>query len=214
MIRLRPSIAPNLLNSPQQYTAQHFDQLLRELRVYFNTLDNGTSNVFGVFGGQYLDFPYGLFFNTVDQTFANPNQAYPIAYNQTYLHNGVELKNATEIHVTVGGIYNFQYSGQLSSSNSNAKTAFLWIKRNDIDIGFSTHAYTITGSGTKFEISWNFNIDMQAGDFLELEMAVTEATAFLDAVDPTSPHPGIPSSVMAVNYMGPLPDVPPIPPPP
>jgi hypothetical protein len=212
MIRLRPSKAPNLLNTPQVYSAQHFDQLLRELRVYFNTIDNGTSNAFGIFGGQYIDFPNGLFFNTVDQTFANPNQAYPVVYNQTYLNSGVELKNTTEIHVSVGGIYNFQYSGQLSSTNANAKTAYLWIKRNDTDIGFSTHAYTISGSGTQFEISWNFNIDMQAGDFLELEMAVTENTAFLDATDPTSPHPGIPSSVLAVNYMGPLPDVLPTPP--
>lgn len=37
---LIPSKAPNLLNSPQTYSAQHFDQLLRELRVYFNTIDH------------------------------------------------------------------------------------------------------------------------------------------------------------------------------
>jgi hypothetical protein len=212
MIRLRPSKAPNLLNTPQVYSAQHFDQLLRELRVYFNTIDNGTSNAFGVFGGQYIDFPNGLFFNTVDQTFANPNQAYPVVYNETYLNSGVELKNNSEAHVSVGGIYNFQYSGQLSSSSGSTKTAYIWIRRSNTDIGFSTHAYTITGSGTDVEISWSFNIDMQAGDYLEIIAAVTDTGAFLDARAAASPHPGIPSSVLAVNYMGPLPDVLPTPP--
>lgn len=212
MIRLLPSKAPNLLNSPQGYSAQHFDQLSRELRVYFNSLDNGTQNLFGPFGGQYVEFPNGLFFNTADQTFALPDVAYPIAYNTTYLGNGVTLQNTSEIHVEIGGVYNFQYSGQLASSNASSKTAYLWIKRNNVDIGYSTHAYTIAGSGTNFVIGWSFNIDMQEGDYLELEMAVTDTTAYLDAVVATSPHPGISSSVMAVNYMSPLPDVIPAPP--
>lgn len=40
-----PPKSPNLLISPQSYSAQHFDQLLRELRVYFNTIDNYLSQV-------------------------------------------------------------------------------------------------------------------------------------------------------------------------
>jgi hypothetical protein len=44
---LRAFRAPNLINAPQQYETRHHDQVYRELRVYFNTVDNGFSNLFG-----------------------------------------------------------------------------------------------------------------------------------------------------------------------
>ncbi len=205
---------PNLPYAPPQWSGQYQEQFNNALRLYFNRLSNATQYLLGPNGGQFVDCPNGLFFNTSDQTFAAINTAYPVVFNATYLNNAVALASGStsKIQVSVGGIYNFQYSGQLLSTNSSAKDVFLWIKRNDITIGYSTHAYTLTGNNEYTEVNWNFNIDLDAGEYLELEISTTDTNVRLDAVAATSPHPGIPSGVMAVNFIAPLPDPRPTPP--
>lgn len=213
-MKLDSPAVPALALAPMEYSAFFQDQYSNILRLYFNRLQNITQNVLGPNGGRYIDCPNGLFFNTADQTFAAINTAYPVVFNATYLNNAVALQtgSTSRIEVTIGGIYNFQYSGQLLSTNSSAKNVFIWIKRNDITINYSTHAYTLSANNEYVEISWNFNIDLDVGEYLELEIATSDTNVQLDAVAPTSPHPGIPSSVMAVNFIAPLPDPRPTPP--
>ena len=211
---LRAPTAPNLPLSPYEFDSRYQEGLNNVLRLYFNGLNNVFQSLLGPNGGQYIGCPNGLFFNTADQTFAATNTAYPVVYNATYLNNAVALQSGStsRIEVSIGGVYNFQYSGQLLSTNSSSKNVYLWIKRNNIVIGYSTHAYTLSSNNEYTEISWNFNIDLDVGEYLELEVASTDTNVRLDAVAATSPHPGIPSSVMAVNFISPLPDPRPTPP--
>lgn len=205
---------PALPLATEGYDRPYQDQLNNVHRLFYNRLTNAMNAMLGGAGGQYLDIPNGLFFNTADQTFAAINTAYPVVYNQTYLSSNVQLRSGStsEIQVLIGGVYNFQYSGQLLSTNSSAKNVFLWIKRNGVTIGYSTHAYTLSANSEYQQINWNFNIDMQAGDYLELEVATTDTNVRLDAVAATTPHPGVPSSVMTVNFISPLPATLPTPP--
>lgn len=214
MIYLDSPQPPNLPYAPREWNPEYQEQLNNVLRLYFNRLSNATQFLLGPNGGQYVDCPNGLFFNTADQTFSVANTAYPVVFNATYLNNAVALQagSTSRIEVAIAGIYNFQYSGQLLSTNSSAKNVFVWIKRNDITINYSTHAYTLSANNEYVEISWNFNIDLDVGEYLELEVATSDTNVQLDAVSPTSPHPGIPSSVMAVNFIAPLPDPRPTPP--
>ena len=212
--RLDPPAAPNLPLAPALYERVYHEANNNVLRLYFNRLDTVLRALFGSDGGQYIDRPNGLFFNTADQTFAATNTAYPVVFNNTYLNNAVALQagSTSKIEVSISGIYNFQYSGQLLSTNSSAKNVYIWIKRNNVTIGYSTHAYTLSSNNEYTEISWNFNIDLAAGEYLELEIAATDTAVRLDAEAATSPHPGIPSSVLAVNFVAPLPDPRPTPP--
>ena len=205
---------PNLPLAGQEYTAQYQDQLNNVLRLYFNQLTTIIGAITGENGGQYIDCPNGLVFNTVDQTFATPNTAYPIVYNTTYLSNAVQLKSgsSSQIEVLVGGVYNFQYTGQVLSTSANAKTIDIWIRRNGIDIPYSNRARTVSANNQYAPITWNFNIDLAAGEYVELMAAVTDVTLYLDAMAATSPHPGTSSSVLTINFIAPLPDVRPTPP--
>lgn len=177
-------------------------------------LSNVFSALLGPAGARYMDRPNGLFFSTTTQTLAATNTAKPIEFEITYLANGVEVNAGTEsrIYASYDGVYNFQFSGQLTSTNSSAKTVFVWIVRNGVDIGYSTHAYSISGSGHLLEISWNFSIDMQDGNYIEFEWAADDTNVSLTATAATSPHPGIPSAVCAVSYVAPLPVTLPTPP--
>lgn len=119
MTILRATKAPNLINAPQAYEARHHDQIYRELRVYFNALDNATSALFGSLGGDYLTFSYGSFYDTTDQTDGDTTREYFIRLNTTDLNQGVTVENrsitftgdiaATTLTVTVapteGAIY-------------------------------------------------------------------------------------------------------------
>lgn len=211
---LETPIVPNLPTPGKVYDEMTADQHNSMLRNFMLKLMSSLRSVLGKNGGQYIDCPNGLFFSTDDQTLAAINTATPVLFPIEYLNNGVEVNAGTEsrIYVSIGGIYNFQFSGQLVSGSSSAKQVYLWIKRNGTSIGYSTHQYTISGSSNHININWNFNIDMQAGQYLELEWAANDTNVTLEATAATSPHPGIPSAVMAVNFIAPLPDVIPTPP--
>lgn len=213
-MKLDSPAAPALALAPMEYSAFFQDQYSNILRLYFNRLQNITQNVLGPNGGRYIDCPNGLFFNTASQTFAVTNTAYPVVFNATYLNNAVALQtgSTSRIEVTIGGIYNFQYSGQVKTSSASDKNLYLWIARNGIDIGYSTHAWTFHDNNHYAEVSWNFNIDLSAGEYIELFIASDSTDIKLDAEAATAPHPGIPSSVMAVNFIAPLPDPRPTPP--
>lgn len=205
---------PALVNAPSRYDQLSFSQNNKLLRTFFLKITNIFNSLLGPAGSRYMDRPNGLFFSITTQTLAATNTAYPVEFELTYLDNGIQVNAGTEsrIYVTYEGVYNFQFSGQLSSTNSSSKKVFVWIVRNGTDIGYSTHAYTISGSGTNQEISWNFSIDMQAGDYIEFEWAADDVAVTLTATAPTSPHPGIPSAVCAVSFIAPLPVTLPTPP--
>jgi hypothetical protein len=211
---LETPTVPNLPTPGSRYDESTADQHNGLLRTFMLKLVSVLRLVLGPNGGQYIDCPNGLFFNTSDQTLAAINTATPVEFPIQYLNNGVKVNAGTEsrIYVSVSGIYNFQFSGQLVSGSGSAKQVYIWIVRNGTDIGYSTHQYTLSGSNQHLNIGWNFNIDMQDGDYLELEWAADDTNVTMEATAATSPHPGIPSAVMAVNYVAPLPDVIPTPP--
>jgi hypothetical protein len=214
MGRLQKIAAPNLPLAQAEYGRQYQDQLNNVLRLYFNLIDSSVNNIIGVNGGQFVDCPSALFFNTADQTFALANTAYPVVFNQTYLNNAVALVSGStsRVGVTVAGIYNFQYTAQLLSTNSSAKTVYIWISRNGVDIGFSTRAITLAANNEYAEANWSFNIDLDEGEYIELRASVTDTNVEFRADAASAPHPGIPSSVLSVNFIAPLPVPRPTPP--
>lgn len=203
---------PNLPLPSTNYSQYTQDQHNGLVRTFMLKVANVLQALFGPFGGQYIDCPHGLFFNTADQTFAAANTAYPLVFNQTYLSHGISKTDSSRITIEVGGIYNVQYSGQILTSNASLKTIYLWIRRNGTDIGYSTRATSVHENATLFQTSWSFDIDLDAGEYVEMVIAVTDTAINLEAVAPTSPHVGIPSSVLTVNFIGPLPTTRPTPP--
>jgi hypothetical protein len=213
-MRLQKTPPPALPYAVPAYTTTYIDQLLKVLRLYFNRVSEVLNAITGVNGGQYIDCPNGLFFSTTDQPIAVINTAQPIDFPIEYLNNAVRVNSGTDsrIYVDVGGVYNFQFSGQLRSGSASAKQVYIWIARNGTDIGYSTHQYTVSGSNTHLNISWNFDIDLDAGEYIEMQWASNDIDIKLEAVVPTAPHPGMPSAVIAVNFIAPLPVPRPTPP--
>jgi hypothetical protein len=205
---------PALPVAPQNPIRGYLDDLNNILRLFFARAANNINLLTGADGGRFIDSPNGLFWDNGDQTLTTVNVAQPVRFNQTYLDNGMFINGATtsEITVTYSGVYNFQFNAMLRSTNASSKIAYIWIRRSGTDIGYSAREYLISGSGGILEINWNFNIDMQAGQYIEIMWAGDDTNMTLDAIAPTSPHPGVPSAVIAVTFVSVLPDVIPTPP--
>jgi len=205
---------PALPLPPEGVFYVYLNALTNILRLFFNRLANSINLVTGEYGAQYLSKPNGLFFSITTQPLNTVNVAQDISFEVTYLAEGVSINGGsnTEITARFSGIYNFQFSGQAYSASANAKNVYLWIARDGTDIGYSTRQYVLAGSGDATQIAWSFNIDLQAGQYIELRWSADNIDVELEAQAASSPHPGIPSAVVTVTFVSALPEVLPTPP--
>ena len=204
---------PALPVAPQQNPIRvYLDDLNNILRLFFNQIANTLNLLTGDTGGVFVSNPNGLFYDTADQPIAVINTAQPVRFNQTYLNSGVSIGGATTSEITVvnSGIYNFQFTGQLRSTSGSNKILYVWLNRNGTNIGYSTREYSISGSGKELEIAWSFNIDLLAGQYIQIIIAGDSTNMALDFVAATSPHPGIASAVVAVTFVSALPAILPV----
>lgn len=209
---LQFSQPPRLPDAPAVLDGRYMAGLLNVLRLFFNQLGAVLANLLGPSGGRFLEVPNGLFFHTGSQTLLATNTGYPVQFNTTYLSSDVSVVSGSRLTVAHGGVYNFQYRGCVESTSASAKHVFLWIARNGTAIGYSTTPYTLSGSGAFGEINWSFNIDLQAGGYIQLYWAADSTDVTLTTEAAAAPHPGIPASVCAVRFVAPLPPVLPTPP--
>lgn len=257
---LNKPVNPALPPATPAYSTLYHDKFNSILRLFFNQTQNVFDNLLGPNGGQYIDCPHGVFFNTQDQIYAANDTAYPVEFDSTYLSNGVALEAVTvtagafvvgvrytivsvgstnftligaasntvgvvfvatgvgtgtgtastksRIRASVNGLYNFQYTGQVYTSTGSKVEVALWIARNGTDISYSTRINTIASNNHYFEILWNFDIDLAAGEYIELKTSIDDhaPNIRLDAFAAVAPYPAGASSVLTVNFIAPLPD--------
>jgi hypothetical protein len=198
--------AAPLPNPTIEYDAETQRQLIRVLEVYFNQLDSQTPLQAEYFKGRgdKLTFPTALYYSTQDQTYAAINTAYPVTYNNTYYNNDMSLVDSSKITVDRAGIYNFQFTCQLVSSNSSSKNVHIWIRKNGTDVTYSSRAYTISGVGTEVTAQWTFNIDLQAQQYIQIMTATDDTTVTMNYETPSAPYPGTSSAVISVNHVSDL----------
>ena len=217
--RLVQKVQPPALPIPKEGPLkQYLGDLNNILRLFFNLLANAVNNVFGELGGRFIDVPNALYFSIVDQPVAVVDTPQVVTFNQTYLESGFSINGASnsQITATYGGVYNFQFIGQLASGSASAKNIYLWISRNGTNLGYTAREFVLKGSGEIDEVIWNFNLDLAADEYIEMvwvsdDIDVTMKTV-APAVSPATPHPGVTSAVLTVNFISALPETRPTPP--
>jgi hypothetical protein len=192
----------------------YLDDLNNILRLFFNLLANAVNNVFGELGGRFIDVPNALYFSTVDQPIAVVNTAQVVTFNQTYLESGFSINGGSnsQITATYGGVYNFQFTTQIVSGSASSKTVYIWISRNGTDLGYTAKDFVLQGSSDVNEATWNFNLDLAAGEYVEMKWSSDNIDASLNSEAATSPHPGVASAVVTINFISALPETRPTPP--
>jgi len=203
---LRATKAPNLINAPLAYETRHHDQTYRELRVYFNALDNATSALFGPLGGDYLTFSHGSFYDTTDQTAASTTVAYPVTFNTTDISQGVSLVSSSQVTFADAGVYNIQFSVQLANDTNTPQDIDMWFRKNGTNIDNSNSRFGLAprkSLGDPYHTigSLNFFVDVQASDYVQLVWCTTDVGARIEhytaGVSPT--RPAIPSVILTAT---------------
>ena len=205
---------PALPIPPAGPLKQYLDNLNNILRLFFNLVSNAVNSVFGDLGGRFLDVPNALYFSTVDQPIAVVDTAQVVTFNQTYLESGFSINGASnsQITATYGGVYNFQFTTQIVSGSASSKTVYLWISRDGTDLGYTAKDIVLQGSSDVNEATWNFNLDLAAGEYVEMKWSSDSMDASLNSEAATSPHPGVASAVVTINFISALPETRPTPP--
>ena len=194
---------PALPLAPDGYDRPFVDQQSNVLRLFFRRLTNIVTTLTSTEdGGKFLYMPRGLFYSTVDQTAAATNTGYPVEFENTYIGNGVSIAGAdnTQITASADGVYNFQVTLQLEHNNSSAATLWTWINKNGTDQPYGGQKNTIKGNDD-IAVHWNFSIDLTAGQYIEMYWATDDTDLNLHTEPATAPHPGLPSTVVAVSFV-------------
>lgn len=195
--------APALPQATTLYDPRFQNTFADVLRLYFNRLDGDLTSLSTGLGGAQLNIPTALYYDTTQQTAASIDTAYKLKFGNTYFQNGIAVSGTggTTFTVEKPGIYNFQFSGQMWSTSASPKEIQVWIRKNGTDVGYSGHAYTIHDNTSHQVAQWNFNIDLGANEYIEMMWATNDTTFYFDPEAPSSPYPGIPSTVIAINLI-------------
>ena len=218
MANLINVVPPRLPTAPREYETRFHDQHSDVLRLYFNQLGGNLNALTGVRGGQYLNFPYAAIQRTTDKTFT-ANTATQITFNVNDYLNGCLNDGTDGIRVEQSGIYNYQFSVQFSNTDSQIHAAWIWLRRNGVDVAGTASRWDITakhGSSDGYVVgAANFYIDLTAGDTVEMWAAVSQAYVpsvsngvYMEAYPvQTTPFamPSIPSVVATLSFVSNLP---------
>lgn len=141
---------------------------------------------------------YGDWYDDANQTAAAINTAYAVKVNHAGAVSGFEVVNNQDIKALNAGRYNFEFSLQVTSSNSSSARIYVWYRKNGTDVPNSTTVMTISANGGKLAPAWNFPVLMEANDTFTLMWAVDSTNVSLSAESATAFCPSIPSVILSV----------------
>jgi len=193
---------PALPQATEEYARTYQDQSNNVLRLFFNRLTSSLNAILSVNGGANIQYPYGAFQSSVDQT-AVVNTATAMTFNVTDYSNGVSVVSNSNITVTAAGIYNLQFSGQFENTDNASHDVSVWIRINGTDVVGSNSIVGMSprySAGNYFHTiaAWNYFITMHVTDYVELWWSTDNTGVSLQAYAAgTSPTRPTTASVIA-----------------
>ncbi len=149
---------------------------------------------------QHRNPRYGSFYDTTTQTAAVINTAYAMTFNTSDLSNGVTIGSPTSrVYVDTPNVYNIQFSAQLDKTAGGVGSVWIWLRKNGTNITDSTGHIRIQGNNAETLAAWNYVIQLNAGDYIELMWETDDTSVQLLAEAATAIHPGIPSVILTVT---------------
>lgn len=153
---------------------------------------------------------YGVFSDTATKTAAAIYTPQAITFNTTDIAKGFSRGTPTSRIVAANaGLYNFQFSMQITSASASAKNIWIWPRINGADVANSNSYITISGSNSMLVPAWNWVLSLTAGQYFEIMFAVDDtnvqilAAAAQTGVNGTATfaRPAVPSIILTVTQV-------------
>jgi hypothetical protein len=201
-------IAPRLPAAPVEYDKSYIDALTSILRQYFNQVDNLTQSLLTNTGGRFLRTPYGAFQDSTDQTAASTTVAYPVTFNTTDFSNGVSVVSNSRITVANPGLYNLQFSIQLTNTTNATQDVDIWFRVNGTNVANSNSRFGLAprkAPGDPYHIiaALNYFLNLNATDYVEIMWRTTDTGVSIEQypVSASPTRPAVPSAIATMTFV-------------
>jgi len=121
--------------------------------------------------------------------------------NNTDFSSGHVLGSNNNIIAEYSGLYNYQFSLQVTSLTSSKSDIYIWPRKNGVDVPNSASIFTVNTNNGNIVPSWNFVLPMSAGDSFQLMWAVSDVSLKVKGSTLTSFGPAIPSLILTVTQV-------------
>jgi hypothetical protein len=149
---------------------------------------------------QLVRHRYGSFYDTTTQTAAAINTAYAMTFNTVDLSVGVTRGTPTSrIYVDTLNVYNVQFSAQVDKTSGGVGLVWVWLRKNGVNVPDSAGQIRIQGNNAEILAAWNYIIELNAGDYIELMWEVDDTSVILLADAASAVHPSVPSIILTVT---------------
>jgi hypothetical protein len=206
--QLQTPAVPDLPNPQDRYDRLTVAQTNGALRTFFLKLTNALQSLASPRGGRFINMPYGAFQDSTDQTAANTTTAYAITFDTTDFNNGVTLSNSSRLNVSQAGIYNIQFSVQLTNTTNAPQDVDIWFRKNGTNIDKSNSRFGLAqrkGAGDPFHLigAMNFFVSLDTNDYVELMWRTSDVGASIEqyAASSTPTRPAVPSVIATVTFV-------------
>jgi hypothetical protein len=143
---------------------------------------------------------YGSFYDTTTQTAAVINTAYGVTFNTTDLSYGVTVGSPTSrIYIDRPNVYNVQFSAQVDKTAGGVGLVWIWLRKNGVNVPDSSGQIRIQGNNAEVVVGWNYIIELNSGDYIELMWEVDDTSVILLADPASAVHPSVPSIILTVT---------------
>ena len=206
--QLQTPATPDLPNPQDSYDRLTVAQTNAALRTFFLKLTNVLQTLASPRGGKYLNNPYGAFLDLTDQVAANTTTAYAITFDTTDLSNGVTLSNSSRLNVAQAGIYNIQFSVQLTNTTNAPQDVDIWFRKNGTNIDKSNSRFGFAARKSPSDpfyivAAMNLFVSLDTNDYVELMWRPTDVGVAIEhyAASSTPTRPVIPSVIATVTFV-------------
>jgi len=183
------------------------------------TISGGTISSSGGGGSTGIIGYYGQYFSYTTQSATTNNIGIPMYFEVPDIYNGITVEyngsaiptNRNKITFANTGKYNLQFSTQLQNLGNTPLDVYIWLRKNGV-----TSAADVTGStgvvgmearkniGDPYHtiVTWNFLLDITAGDFYQIIWATTDVTnVSIEFYTSTTNHPSTASTLFTVTQL-------------
>lgn len=208
---------PALPITKPEFSALYLNQLNNVLRLYFNLLNNAVAELNSAIialetngGGVLLSFPYAAFHDTTTFTATSTTIAYVIPLSNVDYANHITVQSGTQAKVAYAGIYNLQFSVQISNPNAAIANVSIWYKKNGVNLAESAGTNGVPakyGSLNGLQVvGWNQIVQLAADDYIELWWHSDTTNVQVITFSPTTVPdvPQSPGAVFTITYVSSL----------
>lgn len=153
---------------------------------------------------------FGVFSDSTSQPIVAAYTPQAVTFSTEDFARGITIGSPSSRIVSASsGLYDFQFSLQLTSGSASVKTLYVWARINGSDMQNSLGEVTISGSGTTVVLAWNYVFSMEPGDYFELmiagdstnlELTFNAAQAGANGTA-TFARPATPSAILSVTHV-------------